>query len=67
MHPRATNISTQGLDVCRFSFEPADALAFVNEYSGFAVAPAHYIGFGEHRHAHLLLGRIGLSGRLGTW
>ena len=40
MHPRTTNISTQTLDDCRFSFESAGVLAFDNEYSGFAVPPA---------------------------
>ena len=34
-----------------FSFESAGALGFVNEYSGFAVAPAHYIAFAELKHA----------------
>src|ERR1700730_772082 len=29
----------------------AGALEFVNEYSGFAVAPAHYIAFAELKHA----------------
>ncbi|MBC8739327.1 hypothetical protein F6X40_21505 [Paraburkholderia sp. UCT31] len=38
------------LDVCRFSFESAGALALVNEYSGFAVAPAHYIAFAGRCH-----------------
>ena len=47
MRPRATNISTQTFDVYCFSFESAGALAFVNEYSGFAVQPAHYIAFVE--------------------
>ena len=47
MRPRATNKSTQTFDVYRFSFESAGALAFVNEYSGFAVQPAHYIAFAE--------------------
>ena len=31
---------TQTYDVCRFDFEPAGALEFVNEYSGQAAAPA---------------------------
>ena len=51
MHPRATNISTQTSDVRRFSFESAGALAFDNEYSGFAVLPAHYIAFAERKRA----------------
>lgn len=47
MRPRITNISTQTHDVRRFSFGSAGALAFVNEYSGFAVRPARYIAFAE--------------------
>jgi hypothetical protein len=49
VHPWTTNKSTQTLDDCRFSFESTGALAVDNEYSGFAVAPAHYIAayFGE--------------------
>src|SRR5258708_28399057 len=39
------------LDDYRFSFESAGALASDNEYSGFAVAPAHYIAFAERKHA----------------
>jgi transposase len=51
MHPQTTNISTQTFDVCRFSFESAGALALDNEYSGFAVLPAHYIAFAERKRA----------------
>src|SRR5258705_8298171 len=51
MHPWTTNKSTQTLDDCRFSFESTGAPASDNEYSGFAVAPAHYIAFAEHKHA----------------
>src|SRR5258708_33690757 len=51
MHPWTTNKSTQTLDDCGFSFESAGALASDNEYSGFAVAPAHYIAFAERKHA----------------
>ena len=40
MHPQATNILTQTLDVHGFGFESAGALEFVNEYSGLAIAPA---------------------------
>ncbi len=47
MRPRTTNSSTQTFDVYCFSFESAGALAFVNEYSGFAVQPARYIAFAE--------------------
>src|SRR5216683_1214401 len=39
------------LDVYRFSFESTGALASDNEYSGFAVASAHYIAFAERKHA----------------
>jgi len=39
------------LDDCRINFESAGALASDNEYSGFAVAPAHYIAFAERKHA----------------
>ncbi len=51
MHPRTTNKSALTYDVYRFSFESAGALAFDNEYSGFAVLPAHYIAFAERKHA----------------
>ena len=51
MHPRTTNKSTQTSDVRRFSFESAGALALDNEYSGFAVLPAHYIAFAERKRA----------------
>jgi hypothetical protein len=37
MRPRITNNPAKALDVYRFSFESAGALAFDNEYSGFAV------------------------------
>ena len=33
-----------------FTFEPAGALGFVNEYSGHAVLPASYIAFAELKH-----------------
>jgi len=49
MHPRTTNISTQTSDDFRVSFESAGVLAFDNEYSGFAVPPAHYIAFAERK------------------
>src|SRR5450759_1365659 len=49
MRPRTTNKSTQTFDVYGFSFESAGALALVNEYSGFAVQPAHYIAFAERK------------------
>ena len=51
MHLRITNIETETPDVYRFSFESAGALALDNEYSGFAVLPAHYIAFVERKHA----------------
>jgi len=51
MHPQTTNIPTLTSDVYRFSFESAGALALDNEYSGFAVPPAHYIAFAERKHA----------------
>ena len=41
MHPQATNISTQTLDVFRFNFEPAGAFEVTNEHSGLAAKPAH--------------------------
>jgi hypothetical protein len=50
MHLRATNKSAKTLDVLRFSFESVGALEFDNEYSGYAVKPAHYIAFAELRH-----------------
>ena len=39
------------LTISRFSFESAGALALDNEYSGFAVLPAHYIAFAERKRA----------------
>src|ERR1700693_2809698 len=51
MHPRTTNKSPPTSDVRRFSFESAGALALDNEYSGFAVLPAHYIAFAERKRA----------------
>jgi hypothetical protein len=51
MHLRTTNISPQTSDVFRFSFGSAGVLVFENEYSGFAVRPARYIAFEEHKHA----------------
>ena len=50
MRPRITNILAETFDVHRFSFESAGAPGFDNEYSGFAVLPAHYITFAEPRH-----------------
>jgi hypothetical protein len=32
-------------------FEPAGVLALDNEFSGFAVAPAHYNDFADRKHA----------------
>jgi len=51
MRPRTTNKSTPTSDVYGFSFESAGALALENEYSGFAVLPAHYIAFAERKRA----------------
>jgi hypothetical protein len=51
MHPRTMNRFLQTLDVYSFSFESAGALALDNEYSGFAVLPAHYIAFAERKQA----------------
>jgi hypothetical protein len=51
MHPQATNNSASTHDVYRINFESASALALDNEYSGFAVPPAHYIAFAERKHA----------------
>jgi len=51
MHPQTTNNSARTSDVYCFSFESAGALALDNEYSGFAVPPAHYIAFAERKHA----------------
>ena len=51
MHPRTTNMSTQTFDDFGFRFESAGVLAFDNEYSGFAVPPAHYIAFAERKRA----------------
>ncbi len=44
-------MSTQTFDDFGFSFESAGVLAFNNEYSGFAVPPAHYIAFAERKRA----------------
>src|SRR5258705_13062385 len=51
MHPRTTNTLPKTFDVYSLSFESAGALALDNEYSGFAVTPAHYIAFAERKHA----------------
>src|SRR6267378_5974455 len=51
MHPRTTNTIPKTFDVYNLSFESAGALALDNEYSGFAVTPAHYIAFAERKHA----------------
>jgi hypothetical protein len=50
MRPRITNLNVRTYDVHQLSFESAGALALVNEHSGFAVAPAHYIAFAELKH-----------------
>jgi hypothetical protein len=50
MRPRITNIERRTCDVHNLSFESAGALALVNEYSGFAVTPAHYIAFAAREH-----------------
>ena len=47
MHPRTTNSSAQACDAQQLGFESAGALELVNEYSGYAVIPAPYIGFAE--------------------
>lgn len=51
MRPWITNTNERTLDDYYFSFESAGAPELVNEHSGFAVAPAHYIGFAELEHA----------------
>src|ERR1039457_1118568 len=51
MRPQTTNILLQTYDVFRFTFESVGALALDNEYSGFAVPPAHYIAFEERKQA----------------
>lgn len=51
MHPQTTNSFLQTFDVFRFGFESVGALALDNEYSGFAVVPAHYIAFAERKQA----------------
>ena len=51
LRPRITNTNDRTFDDHHLSFESAGALEFVNEYSGFAVAPAHYIAFAELKHA----------------
>ena len=51
MRPRTTNKFPETFDVYCFSFESAGALALDNEYSGFAVLPAHYIAFAERKRA----------------
>jgi hypothetical protein len=38
--PADYEYSTPTHDVCRFGFESAGALEFIDEYSGLAVAPA---------------------------
>src|SRR5260370_5645269 len=49
MRARTRNSSTRTFDVYWFRFEAGGALAFVNEYSGFAVQPARYIAFAERK------------------
>ena len=61
MRPRITNISATTFDVHRFSFESAGALGFDNEYSGFAVLPAHYITFAELKHRRSLSRTVALK------
>ena len=51
LRPRITNTNDRTFDDHQLSFESAGALEFVNEYSGFAVTPAHYIAFAELKHA----------------
>jgi hypothetical protein len=51
MHPRTTNISAKTFDDYRITFESAGVLALDNEFSGFAVLPAHYIAFAERKRA----------------
>src|ERR1700676_4369513 len=51
MHPWPTNTSANRLDDYRIIFESTGAPALDNEYSGLAVAPAHYIDFDTHRNA----------------
>jgi hypothetical protein len=51
LRPRITNTNERTFDDHYLSFESAGALEFVNEYSGFAVAQAHYIAFAELKHA----------------
>ena len=49
-------------DVYGFSFESAGVLALDNEYSGFAVLPAHYIAFAERKNACLQCAIYNLGG-----
>ena len=62
MRLRITNTSAITLDVQRFSFESAGALGFDNEYSGFAVTPAHYIAFAELKQRMSLSLTLALQG-----
>ena len=62
MHPWITNSFLQTFDVYGFSFESAGALALDNEYSGFAVLPAHYIAFAERKNACLQCAIYNLGG-----
>ena len=50
LRPRITNTNEHSMIISSVS-ESAAALDFVNEYSGFAVAPPHYIAFAELKHA----------------
>jgi hypothetical protein len=52
MRLRITNYSAKILDVLGFDFESAGALERVNEHSGLAVPPAHYIAFEAPKQAH---------------
>ena len=51
MRPRITNTNERPFDDHYLIFESAGAPELVNEHSGFAVAPAHYIAFAELEHA----------------
>jgi hypothetical protein len=49
MHPRMTNMHASAHDAYEHIFASASALAFVNEYSGFAASPAPYNAFAERQ------------------
>jgi hypothetical protein len=51
MHPWMTHMHAEAHDAFEHIFASAGALAFVNEYSGFAALPAPYNAFAARQRA----------------